>query len=104
MYIFAANIDHPNLMEIFQKAVGEEFTNAGLEKEFKKGGSRRRRREKTTLLAVPAQRPVGGKRIEEQVDAFKKSHLEALLNDLWELVTLVEGRLPDALDNSGPAA
>ena len=36
-YIFAANLDHPNLMDIFQEAVGEGFTNAGLEKELKKG-------------------------------------------------------------------
>ena len=42
--------------------------------------------------------------IEEQVDAFKKSDLEALLTDLRELVALVEGRLPEALDDSGSAA
>jgi len=36
-YIFAANLDHPNLMETFEKSVGEGFTNAGLEKELKKG-------------------------------------------------------------------
>ena len=39
--------------------------------------------------------------IEEQVDAFKKSDLEALLTDLRELVALVEGRLPEALDDGG---
>jgi hypothetical protein len=37
-------------------------------------------------------------------DAFKKSDLEALLTDLQELVALVEGRLPEALDDSGSAA
>lgn len=42
--------------------------------------------------------------IEEQGDAFKKSDLEALLNDLRELVALVEGRLPEALDDGNPAA
>jgi len=36
-YIFAANLDHPNLMDIFQKAVGDGFSNDGLEKELKKG-------------------------------------------------------------------
>jgi hypothetical protein len=30
-YIFAANLDHPRLMDIFQKAVGDGFTNDGLE-------------------------------------------------------------------------
>ena len=42
--------------------------------------------------------------IEEQGDAFKKSDLEARLNDLRELVALVEGRLPEALDDGSPAA
>ena len=36
-YIFAVNLDHPNLMEIFQEAVGDGFTNAGLERALKKG-------------------------------------------------------------------
>ena len=42
--------------------------------------------------------------IEEQGDAFKKSDLEALLNDLRELVALVEGRLPEALDDGASVA
>ena len=42
--------------------------------------------------------------IEEQGDAFKKSDLEALLNDLQEFVALLEGRLPKALDDGSPAA
>jgi len=41
--------------------------------------------------------------IEEQADAFRKSDLEALLNNLRELVALVEGRLPEAIDDGGPA-
>jgi len=105
-YIFAANLDHPNLMDIFQEAVGEGFTNAGLEKELKKG------RKPATTAGVKKRpfslyrRSVQSMRtgIEEQVDAFKKSDLEALLNDLAELVTLVEERLPEALDDGGPAA
>ena len=31
------NLNHPNLMEIFQEAVGDGFTNAGLERALKKG-------------------------------------------------------------------
>ena len=48
-YIFAANIDHPYLMDIFQQAVAEGFTNDGLEKALKKGRppARRRLREKS---------------------------------------------------------
>jgi hypothetical protein len=42
--------------------------------------------------------------IEEQGDAFRKSDREALLNDLRELVALVEGRLPEAIDDGGTAA
>jgi hypothetical protein len=43
--------------------------------------------------------------ITEQVDAFKKSDLEALLSDLRELIALVEGRLPEALpDEVAPAS
>jgi len=57
-YIFAANLGHPLLMDIFQQAIGEGFTNAGLEKE---------------------------------------------LNGLRELVSLVEERLPSAVDDGGPA-
>ena len=36
-YILAANIDHPYLMDIFQQAVADGFTNDGLEKALKKG-------------------------------------------------------------------
>ncbi len=39
--------------------------------------------------------------IEEQGDAFKKSDLESLLNDLREPVALVKGRLPEALEDTG---
>ena len=42
--------------------------------------------------------------IDEQSEAFRKSDLEALLNDLRELIALVEGRLPEAIDDGGPAA
>jgi ParB family chromosome partitioning protein len=105
-YIFAANLDHPYLMDIFQKAVGEGFTNAELEKALKKAlkpattGSVRKR--SFSLYRGSVQSVRTG--IEEQVDAFRKSDLEALLNDLRELVALVEGRLPEAIDDGGPAA
>ena len=105
-YIFAANLDHPNLIEIFQRAVGEGFTNAGLEKELKKGvkpattGGVRKRSFSLYRRSVQSVRTG----IEEQVDAFKKSDLETLLNDLRELVTLVEGRLPEAIDDGNPVA
>jgi hypothetical protein len=36
-YILAANLDHPYLMDIFQQAVADGFTNDGLEKALKKG-------------------------------------------------------------------
>jgi hypothetical protein len=42
--------------------------------------------------------------IEEQEDIFKKSDLEALLNDLRELVALVEGRLPEASEDGDTTA
>jgi hypothetical protein len=92
-------------MEIFQQAVGEGFTNAGLEKELKKGrkpvtpGVRKR---PFSLYRRSVQSVRSS--IEEQVDAFKKSDLEALLTDLRDLVALVEGRLPEAIDDGGPAA
>ena len=105
-YIFAANLDHPYLMDIFQKTVGEGFTNDGLEKELKKGRmpatteSVRKRSFSLYRRSVQSVRTS----IEEQGDAFKESDLEALLNDLRELVALVEGRIPEALDDGGPAA
>jgi len=105
-YIFAANLDHPNLMEIFQEAVGDGFTNVGLEKALKKGlkpaTTENVRKRPFSLYRRSVQSVRTG--IEEQVDAFKKSDLETLLNDLRELVALVEGRLPEALDDAGPAA
>ena len=103
-YIFAANLDHPLLMEIFRKAIGEGFTNAGLEKEFKK-----KLKSATTTVRKKSFSQYRGSvqslrtGIDEQVDAFRKSDLEALLNDLRELITLVEGRLPEAIDDGGPA-
>ena len=103
-YIFAANLDHPLLMEIFQKAIGEGFTNVGLEKELKKGlkpATATVRKKSFSLYRGSVQSVRTG--IEDQVDAFRKSDLEALLNDLRELVALVEGRLPEAIDDGGPA-
>ena len=105
-YIFAANLDHPYLMDIFHEAVNEVgFTNAELEKALKKAlkpatESVRKRPFSLYRRSVQSVRS----NIEEQVDAFKKSDLEALLTDLRELVALVEGRLPEALDDGGPAA
>ena len=100
-----SNLDHPLLMDVFQRAIGEGFTNAGLEKELKKGlkpattGSVRKR--SFSLYRGSVQSVRTG--IEGQGDAFRKSDLEALLNDLRELITLVEGRLPEAIDDGGPA-
>jgi ParB-like chromosome segregation protein Spo0J len=94
-YLFAANLGHPNLLEIFQAALGEGFTNAGLEKELKRetkpttGGVRKR---PFSLYRRSVRSVKSG--IEEHVAAFKKSDLEAMLSDLRELVALVEGRLP----------
>ena len=96
-YLFAAHLGHPLLMDIFQKAAGEGFTNAGLEKELKKGlkpATAAVRKKPFNLYRDHVQSVRTG--IEDQVDAFKKSDLEALLNDLKELVALVEGRLPEA--------
>ena len=103
-YIFAANLDHPLLMDIFQRAIGEGFTNVGLEKELKKGlkpTAMAVRKKSFSLYRGSVQSVRTG--IEEQSDAFRKSDLEALLNDLLELITLVEGRLPEAIDDGGPA-
>ena len=103
-YIFAANLDHPLLMDIFQKAIGEGFTNAGLEKELKKGlkpATTTVRKKSFSLYRGSVQSLMTG--IDEQSDAFRKSDLEALLNDLRELITVVEGRLPEAIDDGGPA-
>ena len=104
-YIFAVNLDHPNLMEIFQEAVGDGFTNAGLERALKKGlkpATESVRKRPFSLYRRSVQSMRSG--IEEQVDAFKKSDLEALLTDLRELVALVEGRLPEALDDGASVA
>jgi ParB family chromosome partitioning protein len=103
-YIFAANLDHPLLMDIFQKAIGEGFTNAGLEKELKKGlkpATTTVRKKSFSLYRGSVQSLMTG--IDEQSDAFRKSDLEALLNDLRELIAVVEGRLPEAIDDGGPA-
>jgi ParB family transcriptional regulator, chromosome partitioning protein len=104
-YIFAANLDHPCLMEIFQEAIEKEgFTNAGLERELKKGrkpATESVRKRPFSLYRRSVQSVRSG--IEEQVDAFKKSDLQALLKDLRELIALVEGRLPEALDDGGTA-
>ena len=103
-YIFAANLDHSLLMEIFQKAIGEGFTNAALEKEFKK-----KLKPATTTVRKKSFAQYRGSvqsvmtSIEGQADAFRKSDLEALLTDLRDLVALVEGRLPEAIDDGGPA-
>ena len=103
-YIFAANLDHALLMEIFQKAIGEGFTNAALEKEFKKKpkSATTTVRKKSFSLYRGSVQSVRSS-IEGQADAFRKSDLEALLTDLQELVALVEGRLPEAIDDGGPA-
>jgi ParB-like chromosome segregation protein Spo0J len=103
-YIFAANLDHPLLIEIFQKAIGEGFTNAALEKELKKGlkpATTTVRKKSFSLYRGSVQSLRTG--IEGQGNAFRKSDLEALLNDLRELITVVEGRLPEAIDDGGPA-
>jgi len=103
-YIFAANLDHALLMEIFQKAIGEGFTNAALEKEFKKKlkpATTTVRKKSFSLYRGSVQSVKSS--IEGQADAFRKSDLEALLTDLQELVALVEGRLPEAIDDGGPA-
>jgi len=104
-YIFAANLDHPLLMEIFQQAIGEGFTNVGLEKELKKGlkptATTTVRKKSFSLYRGSVRSLMTG--IDEQSDAFRKSDLEALLNDLRELITVVEGRLPEAIDDGGPA-
>ena len=91
-------------MEIFQMAIGEGFTNAALEKEFKKkpkSATTTVRKKSFSLYRGSVQSVRTG--IQDQVDAFRKSDLEALLTDLRELVVLVEGRLPEAIDDGGPA-
>lgn len=92
-------------MDIFQQAIGEGFTNSGLEKELKKGlkpATTTVRKKSFFLYRDSIQSIMTG--IDEQVDAFRKSDLEALLNDLRELIAVVEGRLPEAIDDDGPAA
>ena len=100
------NFDHPYLMDIFQEAAGEGFTNDGLEKELKQGRKPANTDSVRKRPFLVFRRSVQSVRssIEEQGDAFKKSDLAALLKDLRELVALVEGRLPEALDDGGPAA
>jgi len=102
-YIFAANLDHPLLMDIFQQAIREGFTNAGLEKELKKAlkPATTVNKKSFSLYRGSIQSLMSG--INEQSDAFRKSDLEAFLNDLRELSTVVEGRLPEAIDDGGPA-
>ena len=104
--IMTTNLDHSYLMDIFQEAVGEGFTNDGLEKELKKGRkpatTESVRKRSFSLYRRSVQSVRTG--IEEQGDVFKKSDLEALLNDFREIVALVDDRLPETLDNGGPAA
>ena len=104
-YIFAANLDHPLLMEIFQKAIAEGFTNVGLEKELKKGlkPTTTTVNKKSFSLYRGSVQSVMTDIQGQAADSFRKSDLEALLNDLRELVTLVEERLPSAVDDGGPA-
>jgi len=104
-YIFAANLDHPLLMDIFQQAIGGGFTNVDLEKELKKGlkpATTTVRKKSFSLYRGSVQSVMTD--IEAQAaDFFRKSDLEALLNDLRELVTVVEGRIPLAVDDGGTA-
>ena len=103
-YVFAANLDHPLLMDIFQQAIGEGFTNAALEKELKKGlktATTTVRKKSFAQYRGSVQTVRTG--IEGQADAFRKSDLDALLTDLRDLVALVEGRLSEAIDDGGPA-
>jgi hypothetical protein len=104
-YIFAANTDLPCLLDIFREALEREegFTNAQLEKVIKKARGpvpEPRVNKKPFSLFLNGVRSLKSG-IEEQVDAFKRSDLEALLGDLRDLITLVEGRLPEALTDEG---
>lgn len=105
-YIFVANLDHPKRREIFPEALGEGFTNAGPETELKRGQKPAKtenvRKHSFSLFRRSVRSVRSG--IEEQTYAFRKSDLEALLTDLRELVALVEGRLPGAIDDGGAAA
>ena len=99
------NFDHPYLIDIFQEAAWEWFTNDGFERALKKGRKPANTCSVRKRPFLVFRRSVQSVRssIEEQGDAFKKSDLAALLKDLRELVALVEGRLPEALDDGGPA-
>jgi ParB-like chromosome segregation protein Spo0J len=101
-----ANLGHPNLPEIFQEAIGEEgFTNARSGEGTEEGEEAGNGRCAETSLPLHRRSVRSVKSgIEEQVAAFKKSDLEALLTGLREFVALVEGRFPEALDDGVPVA
>ena len=101
-YIFAANVDHPDLMMIFQKAVGEEFTQDGLEKAFRKGQKAAAVRKRSIVQLRGSVRSLKSA-LDEQTDPFRKSDIEAFLADVQELATALEARLPEAIDDGGPA-
>jgi ParB-like chromosome segregation protein Spo0J len=107
-YIFAANLSHPSLMEIFAAAVNpaKGFTNAKLEEELKKDAKPQtgEAAKKSPLPAYHRSLLSMKSGIADQAGAFKKSELAALLADLRALIALVEGRLPDAVDDTAPAA
>ena len=98
-YLFAQNLDHPKLMELFKQAVDGKFTYPELEKELKKrqtatGGARKHpfSQYRKSVESVRAG-------IEAEASAFKKSDLTALLTELRNLIDLVEGRLATAVDD-----
>jgi ParB family chromosome partitioning protein len=103
-YLLAAHLDHPRLTELFGKAAAGDITTAQLEKELKKGQSPSPADTTQKDAVARFRRSVGSVKsgIEARTDAFKKSDLEALLADLRELIALVEGRLPEAVDDAAP--
>jgi ParB family transcriptional regulator, chromosome partitioning protein len=105
-YIFSTNLDHPRLMEIFAEAVepGYGFTNAELEEELKKAPKPQPGEavKKSPLPGYSRSLVAMKSGIAEQAGAFKKSELVALLADLKELTALVEGKLPEAVDDTAP--
>jgi ParB-like chromosome segregation protein Spo0J len=107
-YIFSANLDHPSLMEIFAEAINpaKGFTNSKLEKELKTVPKPQTGEavKKSPLPAYCRSLLSMKSGIAEQAGAFKKSELAALLADLKALIALVEGKLPEAVDDTAPVA
>jgi ParB family chromosome partitioning protein len=104
-YLFAANLDNPDLVKIFQEVMKKPVTNAKLESrlvEYKKvkrdlSGMKPKplTKQNTSLRSIKTV-------ITKGAGKYAKADLEKLLNNLRELCTLVEAQVQAADSGSEP--